>query len=423
MHFLSGPISVWAARVQWSYSHSPRFSNVFSPAQTLSLPKRKRKCPLGAWQLFVVLLIFLAAQTTAQAETISQVYPNGSPRWNYELRDGVQHGTSELFYEDGSPMVSGVFDRGLKHGLFLYYRPDGSLREKVLYVRGLRKWRSSTAAPGETPPLALLTTTKHGAPNPTKVTLKTWSLPWLPFSSLDRITRRFGLSLGTSGENGEQNGRRTEAFFHLIFKKKYGLFVSGSQTWISGVSQGGGSKQKRERIFNEEQSTFHLAANYSPIQSIAGNLLLRVGYLRSFDTAPSDNTPVRSFNGPQRASDFAATFVNAETIRASGTVSTSRGYFSFQADLGADYVQYSVDNDTTESTALLRFNAGAAVGKIKWQLAAETANTLNLSGRSLFTAGGTATYITDSLFWFSLNSMVDQHTEVSAVLSAGSWLW
>ncbi len=334
-------------------------------------------------------------------------------------------GNSEFFYESGEIMTSGSFKRGYKHGLFVYYQLDGSVRERVLYVYGERQWRSSLSGKTNRIPLELLNVEKKEQPALVNTAvLEEWALPWLPFTTLDRVSKRMGVSMGTSTEDGQRPARRAEIYTHIV-KGRFGLYLAASQTWIDGVGFMRLENGARKPIYLEEQGTVQGAATVQVLEeSYFRGLTLRLGYLKSYDSNPGDDTNIREHSGSLRASDFVSTFPEATALRASGTYHSGKGNFSTQFDLGIDSFRYMpVGTDVGASSTLLRMNAGLAYGRIRWQLALETSNTINIDGPSLFTAGFTATYVGESFVWASLNVMSDHNFEQSYALSVGTWLW
>ncbi|MBL4632391.1 MAG: hypothetical protein JKY56_00890 [Kofleriaceae bacterium] len=407
-----------------SFSKPKRSSRTFlfvSP-ELVSRSLVSRRVPLFCG---VVLGLAFSLAAPAYADTVELLYPGGAPRWRYEVKKGVMEGKSEFFYESGQVMTSGTFERGYKHGVFVYYQLDGSVRERVLYVYGERQWRSSLSGKTNRIPLELLKVEDLYQPELVNTAkLEEWALPWLPFTTLDRVSKRMGISLGTSTEDGQRPVRRTEFYTHIV-KGRYGLYLAASQTWIDGVGFMRLSNGERKPIYLEEQGTVQGAATVQVLEeSYYRGLTLRLGYLKSYDSNDADDSNIREHSGLLRASDFVSTFPDVTALRASGTYHSSKGYYSTQFDLGIDSFHYiPVGTDVSSSSTLLRMNAGIAYGRVKWQLALETSNTINIDGPSLFSAGMTATYVADSFVWASLNVMSDHNFEQSYALSVGTWLW
>ena len=383
-------------------------------------------------QLAFIGTILLAAPIAVEAggkdktsEKVELLYPNGNPRWTYLVQKGAMQGLSEFFYESGRLMTSGDYDRGLKHGLFIYYRPDGSVREKVLYVYGERKWRSSLAGKTTKPPLGLLEVDFSDRPKLANTSvLEEWATPFLPFTTLDRISKRVGMTIGTSTDPGQRPNRRAEVFGHIV-RGRFGVYFAANQTWISGPGDMRNKDGTRKEVYFEEQGTVQGWATVSLFkESPIRGAILRLGYLGSFDSNPLDSQEIRSNTGVLRASDFVSTFPEASATRLSGSYFSNTGLFSTQVDLGLDFLNYTpVGTADDESSAILRMNGGVAYGRYHWQVGLETSNSINSQGESLLSAGATATYVTDGLIWVSCNLMSDQHFEQAYSLSIGSWLW
>lgn len=387
---------------------------------------------LGLLHLAFAGTLFLASTASAKSgstdsttEEIKLLYPNGNPRWTYQVQKGAMQGLSEFYYESGRLMTSGDYDRGLKHGLFVYYRPDGSVREKVLYVYGERKWRSSLAGKAAKPPLSLLEVEEADKPKVANTSvLKEWATPFLPFTTLDRIGKRIGMTIGTSTESDQRPNRRAEIFGHVV-RGRFGVYFAANQTWISGPGDMRKKDGSRKEVYFEEQGTVQGWATVSLLkESHIRGAILRLGYLGSFDSNPLDNHEIRGNTGVLRASDFVSTFPDASAKRLSGSFFSNKGLYSTQVDLGLDFLSYTpVGTDRDTSSAILRVNGGVAYGRYHWQVGLETSNSINSKGESLLSAGATATYVTDSLIWASFNFMSDQHFEQAYTLSIGSWLW
>ena len=369
--------------------------------------------------LLVVLGLLLPEIAQGQSQTIS--YADGDTRWQYQHQEGMPEGESLQFYTDGSLMVRGSYRQGLKHGLFWYYANDGTLRERALYVHGKREWRSFDSAAADAPPMELLANERDPLFAPATGKLEPFSHPFLlviPFSSLDRLSRRIGVAFGTSSEGGDLNGRRGEFFVNAI-KGIYGAHTSVALSMVSGSP-----------LFNEsekflmEQMSISAVGSIRVVDRVKHLAFVRAGYSRSIDLSPDDETPVRGVTAGQRPSDYASTFRQASVWRLSANHFYMRKHFISQIDAGVDAVNHrSVETGEKLDDLVVRLNAGAATGTRTWKFALETANAINLGGRSLYTAGGTITYYSGSRAWTSLNSMVDQHGEVSILVGLGSWNW
>ncbi len=379
-----------------------------------SLVRMAKMLPL----LLAVLLLAHSHQASAAPTTLH--YSDGSPRWTYSMASGMPSGDSTMFYPDGSVMVKGTYKVGLKHGLFLYYAPDGTIKERSLFVHGQRRWRVDGSASSDKPPLELLQEKRDAnIADANTGELVDGPLPFLPFAAVDRYSRRMGALLGTSSEDGELNGRRLEVFTHLV-KSRYGLYLSGSQSFITGFKFGG---KRDETTFVQEQATVNVAATYFAGTFYDTHLLTRFGYLRSFVSDPENGEEVRGINAGQRAADFAASFQGARAYRAPASLVRRWRRFIGQADLGLDLYTGEGPNETQFDGNLLRLNAAAGYfyGN-HWQFMLETANNYNSNGPSLKTYGATVNYLGGRLSWLSANLMADQDSEYSFVFSVGSFL-
>ncbi len=378
---------------------------------------------LDVWFLKLVVVALLlqgAFSREAMAQSTTVAHADGSPRWQYTYNDGLPEGEALQFYVDGSIMVRGAYRQGLKHGMFSYYTRDGAIHEQALYVHGKREWRRLASDPPSSPPLQLLANDHSAENKPAAGKLELFSHPFLlviPFSSLDRLSKRMGLVAGISRENGKVHGRRAELFVNLM-KGKYGLHTS------LALSMTRNADAEASDTFLMEQGSLSAVVSYRLVDRVKHLGFVRAGFGKSLDLASGDDVPVRGVSAGQRPSDLASTFNNASVVRGSVNHFYMRKHFVSQVDLGLDAVQYeALDSETTHFDVLFRFNAGAATGTKSWKFALETANSLNTGGRSLFTLGGTVTYYSGSNAWVSLNTMMDQHAELSLLASVGSWKW
>lgn len=367
--------------------------------------------------LLAALTLVHGAQAKAQSRALT--HANGAQRWHCELKDGMAQGEASLYSADGQLSLRGSYHQGLKHGLFSYYSRSGKLLERALFVHGHREWRSSDES--EDAPLQKLQVERAPELRPARASLERFSNPFLlviPFSGLNRLSKRMGLALGISTEDGEFTGRRLEFFLNKI-KGDYGIHSSAAFSLLQAAPEA----NEGDKLL-QEQLSLALIGSYRLVDRVKHLGFIRGGLLKSIDLEPTDDTPVRGASAGQRPADFAATLTNASVLRLSANYFHMREHFASQVDVGVDAVHHELAS-TGEGRvdAIVRLNAGVASGTESWKFAAETANSINLGGRSLYTMGGTVTYYSGSNSWTSLNSMVDHNGELSIYVSTGSWLW
>ncbi len=372
---------------------------------------------MGKYVLSLAAALLLAAWLESGASATTLRYRDGTPRWRYSNINGVPEGPSTVYYPSGKVMVAGQYRAGLKHGVFTYFAPSGAETGKAIYVNGERKWQT-----GDETDIRVAQELLEDAKRPALAntgSLREAPLPYTPFATVDRYSRRFGLLAGLTRQDGESQAARIEGFANFVFGR-YGAYVSASQTFIKGETNGG---FERRTTYYDEQGTLHLAGSYHLATAHKTNVIMRAGYLQSFDSAPDDPEEVVGLARGQRAADLVSTFLNAKAVRGSASAIRRWGRLIGQADLGLDV--YSFENEMAERSSgrLLRLNA--AVGyfyKTHWQFTLETANSIATTGPSSYTYSASVNYLSGRLLWFSLIAMKAQDSDFSIALSSGSFL-
>ncbi len=369
---------------------------------------------IGVFSL--AFLVVSSVVSTAQAG--APTHAATQPRWECDRVDGLAEGEALLRYPDGSVMVRGTFRRGVKHGVFFFYERDGSLVERALFVEGKQEWHSTDTSGNEPAPMHKLTTMAPTHPKGAVTAPPTTRFQQvIPFSGLDRLSSRMGVAIGTSTESGELAGRRIEFFINKV-KGKFGVHSSLALTTTTAEAD-----EAHAGKFFLEQLSMAATGSYRVINKPKHLGFIRAGVIKSIDVDPADDTPVRGVSAGQRPADFAANLRRALVGRISANHFYMRPNFISQIDVGVDIANHeSTDDGAARTDAIIRLNAGIATGTKSWQFALETANAINGSGPSYYSAGGTITYYAAGTSWTSLNSMTDHYGETSLFLSVGAWL-
>jgi antitoxin component YwqK of YwqJK toxin-antitoxin module len=64
---------------------------------------------------------------------ITESYPNGNPKSNISLKDGITNGLWQEWYENGKLKFNAYWLNGKGHGLWEYYHENGVLRQEEFY--------------------------------------------------------------------------------------------------------------------------------------------------------------------------------------------------------------------------------------------------------------------------------------------------
>ena len=91
------------------------------------------KILLSCARRHLLYLCFLPSVAFAQFGTVSEDYPNGSPRKFYETRDSLAEGRWVEWYPDGTVRFRARWRAGKAYGRWQYFYPDGQLRSDEVY--------------------------------------------------------------------------------------------------------------------------------------------------------------------------------------------------------------------------------------------------------------------------------------------------
>ena len=74
--------------------------------------------------------------TTLPNDFRRDTWPNGKPRSEEPLVNGVPHGVAHYWFDDGRPYANIPYRQGKKHGTFTLYRQDGTVEQELSYKDG-----------------------------------------------------------------------------------------------------------------------------------------------------------------------------------------------------------------------------------------------------------------------------------------------
>lgn len=74
--------------------------------------------------------------TTLPNDFRRDTWPNGKPRSEEPLVNGVPHGVAHYWFDDGRPYANIPYRQGKKHGTFTLYREDGTVEQELSYKDG-----------------------------------------------------------------------------------------------------------------------------------------------------------------------------------------------------------------------------------------------------------------------------------------------
>jgi hypothetical protein len=107
--------------------------------------------------LGLIAVFALGACAANQRQTHVASYPNGAPRWQAELRDGVPDGESTSWHENGQVASQGTYRTGERVGEFIYWDEAGRVVRRETYRGGaVVATDRAMGAPGLTAPVVAL---------------------------------------------------------------------------------------------------------------------------------------------------------------------------------------------------------------------------------------------------------------------------
>jgi hypothetical protein len=337
----------------------------------------------------------IACTGSAKLSTQRISYPNGSPHFEYEMRNGVPDGTGRVWHANGELSSQGVYVNGVKHGEFTFYDDDGRFEHKAYFWKNVEVWRSTVAT--EKPPEQLISglvafsgsTPPHLGENmPTEETstpgFQISRDPPAPyFALLDRTTglNRVGLQFGFGAGDGTSFGSvsRLEVFGNYRVSRfgAYGQLSQARYEAVPGMTLSG-------RRTLEGGGTYHHSLGG------IGMLTARTGLLVPVGNDDTDGFLASNAGAFQRPTDAAASFPTTAAIRTGASLTRMRERVVMQADAGVDWL---AGGPNASLDALLRANAGVGFGIRSALVSAELSNTVRVSEPSrrlhAFGLGGT----------------------------------
>lgn len=361
------------------------------------------------------LLLALAACGAGGRSVRHIKYPDGSPHFEYEIRNGVPDGVGRVWWESGGLRSEGMYAGGAKHGRFSFFTEHLQFDHQAVFENDVEVWRSTDrrAVPPDEVLERLATTARSGPKRAERVTpadaaplsISRDLVPSPYFTQLDRTSSltRAGMQVGvgSSGSRSFGAANRLEAFGNwrngtfgaygqlgeTILKVEPGMLLVGRQTLEVG-------------------GTYHRALeNVGQLTTHAG-LLFPVGH---DDESGHLASTAGAFSRP---ADAAISFPSSTALRTGATITRSGRRFVAQGDVGLDLLLGGEDRAVD---ALVRANAGVGFGMRAAMVTLELANTIRASdpGLRIHTLGVGGT------FWFArmwLSACISFTTEGNAAL-------
>lgn len=338
--------------------------------------------------LAVILLSGCGSMISAGTSLERVAYPDGSKRFEFELRDGIPNGRGKAWHRNGTLASEGTYKDGARHGQFTFYGEDGTFAAHALYIDNIELWRSTSKL--EQPPPDHLAALEHATPSEAMLvdTEGSWDgahqAPRPYFSTLDRTTAlaRAGaqVGVGTSGDLGFGAATRLDVFGHYRIGS-YGVFAQISETRLAISDE----MTLAGRLTTSLAGTYHRELGFAML-SASGGLVVP---LSNVDPAGT----IASYAGAeQRPTDAVLAFPAPLTLRSSANLTMTRGRVVLQGDAGLD-VPLGADQRAID--VLGRANIGVGYGTRSTILSAELDNTLRLSDSHAFhsfAVGGTISY-------------------------------
>lgn len=340
------------------------------------------------------LLLVIAACGAGERSVRRVAYPDGSPHFEYEIRNGVPDGVGRTWYEDGGLRSEGMYAGGAKHGRFSFFTESRRFDYQAVYENDVEVWRSSD--PLVVPPDELLERvagTARTSPRradrvtPSNAVPLAFSRDLVPepyFTQLDRTSSltRAGVQLGVgnSGSRSFGSANRLEAFGNWR-RGTFGLYGQLGETILK--VEPGMLLVGRQTL--EVGGTYHRALPEIGQLTTHAGLLLPVGH---DDESGHLASTAGSFSRP---ADAASSFPSSTALRTGATITRSARRFVAQGDVGLDLLfggeERSVD-------ALVRANAGVGFGMRAAMVTLELANTIRVSdpGMRIHTVGVGGTF-------------------------------
>lgn len=279
------------------------------------------------------LVLLLSCGAAAAAPPIDRTaYPDGKPRFEFELHAGLPNGPGRGWHRNGKLAFEGTYLDGARHGRFRLYDESGAFVAQAIFINNAEVWRSTDEH--EQPPAewmeGLAMTGRrvdHG--------VEDWDdsrrrAPRPYFSTLDRTAgpARAAAQIGVSDAEGLEFGAatRVDVFGHYRFGA-YGAFAQVSETRLS---------VPEEMTFAGRQ-TLVLAGTYMRALPV-GTLSATGGIISALGNTDIEGFFASSAGAKQRPSDLALSVPAPFGVRSSASLTMTRGLFVVQADTGIDWM-------------------------------------------------------------------------------------
>lgn len=324
--------------------------------------------------------VLLVACANSASSVRRVTYANGTPHFEYQLRDGLPHGTGRVWHPNGELSSVGEYVNGVKHGEFTFFDESGAFEHKAYFWHNVEVWRGSTLQ--EHPPTQLIDglTKYSGAQAPRlgeQVESELTSTPGFKisteppapyFTTLDRTTglNRVGMQFGFGGGEDVPFGSvlRGELFANYRFSN-FGAYGQLSQSYYEATP----AMTLAGRRTLEGGGTYQY-----PVVNV-GMLTARAGLLMPIGNDDTDGFIASSAASGQRATDAASAFPSTIAIRTGASLTRMGKRLVLQGDGGVDWL---IGGPNATLGALLRLNAGIGYGMRSALVTLEMTNTMRI---------------------------------------------
>lgn len=325
--------------------------------------------------------VLAACGAAAKPSTQMFKYPDGGPHYEYQMLNGLPHGTGRVWHPNGELSSQGEYVNGVKHGEFTFYDDNGDFQHKALFWKNVEVWRSSVA--DDQPPKQLIDglsafsgtdAPRLGENMPTEETtspaFKISRDPPAPyFATLDRTTalNRVGLQFGFGAAEDMSFGSvtRLELFGNYRISQ-LGVYGQLSQTQFEAAP---GMSLSGRRTLEAGGTYHHELAN-------VGMLTARAGVLAPIGNDTTDGFIATSAGASQRPTDAATSFPATAAIRTGASLTRMGRSLVVQADGGVDWL---LGGPNASLDALVRANGAIGYGIRSALASVELTNTVRVS--------------------------------------------
>jgi hypothetical protein len=291
---------------------------------------------------FAVLVLFVAACPGPSIQHVS--YPDGTPHWEYQLKDGVPNGEGRVWHPNGNLRSEGTYVHGEKHGIFRFFDDSGEFEHQALFVSGVEVWRSDDrAAEPPAEQLSALWSVDHKREESFtswfQISRDTTPAPY--FATLDSTIPHVGLEIGAG------DVQRT-ALFASYARGRYGVYGQFLQTNLNSAGMSYSGKR-----------TLELGGTRTFDLDRIGVLTARAGLLFPIGNDNEAGFLASAAGAEVRPSDAATSFPSAFATRTGVSLVRAHAYYVLQGDAQVDWI---LAGQARPLDAVLHANAGVGFG-------------------------------------------------------------